>query len=352
MVKLDEEFKKSVTEQLGSARNNDAAKTALGLLFPRVERVVRTYLTSGGSDNFDRMTARRISQSDFAEAYFSLNPDPATWGRAEFERLIDEPAELALSKFKKRIEGAPPQHQSRLRRLFLELLDAAFRSKKELTQEWLDALVAISPYLLKEGDSTTRVLFPIENEDRLQWLIIAGLSKLAVHRRVKLLTLSIRRADDLTTLTDVIRQIAGDKNPEGARNQNRDAALGNRDDDVRSILLQKIRRRASTSIFWDQARPSRLLWFWWGCDLQTEVFAFTSKAMMTKKGLLGLLDAVVSTAVSSSEGKYEKVDNSWSKLVDLKKLQLKADALLRKSKDKDARRIATRFEKAISRGRA
>jgi hypothetical protein len=346
----DEELKKSVETQLTLAHNAEATRNALALLFPPIERVIKTYVPTDHDVNL-RKANRRISQKDFAQAYFSLNPDPASWGRSEFERLIADGPEAAFATLRRRNETLPPIEQARLRRLLLELLDAAFSSTVEITQNWLDQLLAESAELLRHKDSSAKFLFTFDNEDRLRWLIVSGIDKLPVARRVELLKNAIRRASDLTVLSIVVRDIVGDSNPEGSRERGTQKAnLGNDSDTIRHQLLGRVKSLSTKPSFWGQARPARLLWFWWGCDRQSEVQEFTRRAMRTKAGLLGLLDASIGVVTSSSEGTFERVDKaSWSKIVDIDALTEKARRLEKDTPDQHERNAANRFLKAVER---
>ncbi len=197
MTERDEQFKIRIEAQLAPSKNEDAAKNALALLFPSVERAIKTYVRTDKDDVDSQKARRRISQKDFAEAYFTLNPNPASWGRSEFERLITLGPEVAFATLQNRIESSPQAHQAKLRRLFIELLDAAFSTGTELSPDWFDQIIAESPKLLLEKDTTSKFMFTFDNEDRLRWLLTGALERLSVSRRAELLASAVPRADDL-----------------------------------------------------------------------------------------------------------------------------------------------------------
>jgi hypothetical protein len=170
-----------------------------------------------------------------------------------------------------------------------------------------------------------------------------------VPQRVELLKKAIETATDLTVLCDVVRGLIGDKNPEGARDRSERSGIGTDAGAIRTKLLYRVRALAFTSEIWSQARPSHLLWFWWGCELQGEVLDFTISAMETKAGLLGLLDAAIGMVTSSSEGTFERVNKDmWSKIVDIGRLTSKAEKLKMSSEERE-RDIAIRFLNAAAR---
>ncbi|SEN60712.1 hypothetical protein [Bradyrhizobium sp. OK095] len=344
----DDELRKRVELQLSDTKNAEAAKNALALLFPSIERVLQTYVPSDRDVKFQK-TNRRISQKDFSHAYFSLNPESATWGRTEFERLIEEGPEVAFAALEDRTSKSSASDQAKLRKLFLELLDAAFSTTVEFTQLWLDQIIAGSAKLLRQRDRSTESLFAFDNEDRLRWLITNALEKLPVERKVELLKNSIVAASDLTVLTDVIRGIVGDKNPDGVQDRSSRSSLGEEAEDVREKLLRKIKYLAGWGRFWRQARPGQLLWFWWGCDLKEEVQTFTTMSMKSRIGLLGLLEAPISV-VTSTAGSFERVNRaSWSKIVDIDALTERAKKLSESSASQRERELAVRFLNAVDR---
>ncbi len=204
----DRKLKTSLDGLLSAAKKREGATNALALLFPKIERALHTYIPENASI-LERRRQRRISQRDFTENYFALSPQAASWGQSEFKAAIKGTAHAAFDALNIKISQTPLQHQSDVRRVFIELLDAEFRSGRSLTDEWLKAIVEESSGLLTKKDEQPG-LFSVENEDRLRWLIINALEKLPIEERATILKSAIQDAPDLTVLADVVRSMAED----------------------------------------------------------------------------------------------------------------------------------------------
>jgi hypothetical protein len=334
---------------LAVAKNEEAAKNTLALLFPRIDKAIDTYVPSD-ADIATRKRKRRLSLSDFSQSYFALSPQPDSWGQLEFDSAIKTTPDAAFDALRQKLKSATSRDQPVLRRLFIELLDTEFSIGKILDESWLKAIIKESPELISESDEETKFLFTVDNEDRLRWLIVNGLAKLSPEEAATLLKSAIRSADDLTVLVEVVRGLVGDSHPEGAQSahDHRRVHLGDEAENVREMLVDRIRGLALTEEIWNQAKPANLLWFWWGTNKEAEVKAFTSKAMSTPLGLTGLLRASISRVISSA-GNYERVSPTWAKLADLAEVRRHAEALIRSS-DEANTPLAERFLAALKRG--
>jgi hypothetical protein len=336
-----------VTGGMVGAKNQEAAKNTLALLFPKVEQSIETSVSSDDDINA-RRRKRRISLIDFSKSYFALSPDSNSWGQKEFEAAIKMTPAQAFTALQTKLDSASPRDQSDLRRIFIELLDSEFGSTRELTEDWLNKLVEESPKLILNKDEESKFLFSFDNKDRLRWLIVNALARLPVERVNALIKTAIQSATDLTLLTDIVRGIAGDSHPEGGKREPGRVNFGNETESIQEMLIARIRDLARTGEIWNQSRPDELLWFWWGLNKEDEVKAFTAEAMNTPAGLRGLLGRSPSTVVSSS-GNYERVSPIWRHLVDLDELRRKAVALMRTG-DEAELQLVERFLAALERG--
>jgi hypothetical protein len=309
---------------------------------------VNTYVPTDSNAN-ERKLKRRLSQKDFSESYFALTPQSSSWSKSEFESAIEKTPQEAFSVLHRKLSLASPADQSNLRRIFIELLDSEFSSRKILNHEWLHSIIEESPLFLIAKDEEEKFLFHVNNEDRLRWLIQNGLEKLPVDERASLLESTIRSASDLSILSDIVRGIAGDIQPEGAKPERDRFGLGDAIENIKAILLQKIRNLADANTLWNQARPGNLLWFWWGAGNENEVRAFTEKTMDTPVGLLGLLKNSVNL-VRSTAGDYERVSPTWKNILDLDALSERAHALIKMGDEAEVQ-TAKRFIDALARGR-
>jgi hypothetical protein len=307
---------------LDEAKRREPMRNALGLLFPKAESTLKTYLHTESDDLWERRKSRRISTSDYAPQYFRMDPQPATWSRAEIEKILNQaqPRE-SFALVEDRLQAATEGDRARLRRLFLQELRAAFRSGKPMNQEWLEAIVDASPGYIIVADKTEAFLISEDNQDRLRRAVLDGLVRLAPTDRAEVFKRAIQHASDLSLLCDVFRSIEGDVHPSGARNDRvREASFGDAAEPLRSLLTAKISRLSVDDRIWDQAQPGSVLWFWWGCDLEGTVQDFTRSEMEKPEGIRQLLRLPVQVAYSSSEGRFEHVPSYWSRIVDLQRL--------------------------------
>ena len=95
MEERDEAIRKEIEMAIKRAKNQKGAANILALLFPKVEKVLKTYVPDS-MDNQERIRARRISQKDFAQSYFGLDPQPLIWTRADIESIINANQPSAL----------------------------------------------------------------------------------------------------------------------------------------------------------------------------------------------------------------------------------------------------------------
>lgn len=348
MAKDDEiALKKAIEAALSRAKNTPAARRAIAALFPKAKSALREYGFPETQDRAERYQARRISISDFATAYFSLQPQPATWGKVELEEIFDQadPA-ISFAKMKEKVSNAAEMDRPRLRRLFLDALANAFTEKRRFTSAWLVAIADASPEFIQIRDDDFS-LFATDNKTRLLRVIYRGLDTLPIPRRKEVVKPVISYAYDITLLCSFLRSVAGDLRENGAKR--RSEFLGDEIEHLREMLLMRVQDLAAKGNIWSQADPDELIWFWWGCDLDNEVIAFLKEQMQDPTTLKNLLNVTVSL-VRSTRGNFERVrTRDWGKLIDLDELRRRASDLLINAENDQDRYIAERFIRAWER---
>jgi hypothetical protein len=351
-VDKETKFKEKLEDMLRNAKAPEAARNLLALLFPKVERALRTYIPSETMEGGERRRRRRLSERDFAPTYFSLNPQPVSWSVSDIDSILNsENPSNALAEVRERIDSTAETDRGRLRRLFLEALDGAFGPKREFTGAWLAALVDFSGSLIRNRDETTSdSMFGVDNLQRLRWVLLNALKGLPPEGRFEIVSSAIPQAADITLLCDFVRSTAGDVHPDGASEDRDRLYFGERTEELRGQLLRRVGALSESGALWSQADPARILWFWWGCNLEDEVREFIDKAMATEEGLMALLRIPISR-VRSSAGDYDQINRRvWSAIVDLGKLEAKAQEIIG-SNASDARLVlAQRFLEALRKG--
>lgn len=338
-------------EWVKGAKQPDAAREALGILFPKAAKALAVALPPEDSDRFSRKRTFRISEGIHTEAYFRLDPQPATWSRSEIEGFMTpHGAEAAFAALRQRQEGIAPGGQARLRGQFLDALEGAFRDDLELSQSWLDAIVLNSVDLIKSTDYAGG-FFGFSNVDRLRSLLTKAISKLGVQQRAKIFLQSVETAKDLSLLADVFRGLIGDVHSGGYQPRSTSIDFGSETEVIRALLVDRIRHLAASGDIWDQVRPGDLLWFWWGSGDRAEIVTFTRAAVGTEKGLAGLLDVPVSLVISTG-GNFERVnEKSWDDMIDLNLLDQLAAKIIDAPGEDPKTHLALRFRAALRKGR-
>jgi hypothetical protein len=238
---------------LGQAKSPEAARSALAQLFPKVEKVLRTYVPRHSNDRNERRRQRRLSEKDFAAAYFRLDPQPASWSRSEIDSILNStsPTE-ALSRVESRLSAAAAGDRPRLRRLFLDALDGAFSVLRPFNLDWLRALLDVAPSFVVAGDEAKQAFYVFDNGDRVRWLLIHALETLLPENRAQLMLGVIPQVADISIICDVFRAIAGDLQEEGAKGQRETASFRDSGDIIRRNLLVRVRQLAETNQIWSQ----------------------------------------------------------------------------------------------------
>ncbi len=310
------------------SKQPEAARNAIGLLFPALSNELKTYTEP--LNIHEQRQKFKISNREFAYSYFGLQPGLVLWSKRELGDVFDTTSpQEALEHVEKRIAEAPADDQSRLRRTFLEQLSSAFSTRRAIFSGcWLDALVYFSGVYIRAYDDQSELMFSIRTMSRLEAAVEKGLAQLDESKRAEVFQLSVAKADDISLLCDTFRGIAGDVHSDGAKRQRIDEAdFGDATDSIRKALLQKVSVLVETGKFWSQADPWLILWFWWGCDLENEVKTFTRKELDHRTGLFSLLDITVHQVLSTG-GNYEVVAKSVDKIIDTGLLaELAADVI-------------------------
>lgn len=351
MTDDDEAFRERIEAVLKGAKQPDAARNILSLLFPKAESVLKTYVETSSADASGRKRSRRISESEFSPSYFGLDPQPLVWTKAEIDQIINsgDPASM-LFDAQRRIELAPENERPRLRSIFLDALNGAFEGAHPFTVKWLKALVDVSPYFITNPDYEPE-MFGIDNFQRLRWIIRSGFERVDPNPRFEAFADVIPQSRDLTLLCDYVRTYTPDWNPKGGtREVSGGPYFGGRDKELRRLLLDQVKSLASSKAIWSQADPGRLLWFWWSCDQEDEVKEFTSAALEDPDGLRSLFRAALSL-VRSSGGNYQSVSRGWSSIVNLDDLAARAKILDDSRSSSEDRALAQVFLAALDRGR-
>ncbi|MBY5655694.1 hypothetical protein HFO32_25945 [Rhizobium leguminosarum] len=335
--------KQQLLSLLGHAKNQDAAKAALSLMFPTSKEMLGTGLL----DTADKDGSRRIGQRDFARIYFRLTPDTSIWSKTQARSLIDAEPTDAFQIFASKLDTATRDEKPKLRRLLLELLEEAMSRKEGGRSKWFIALLNNASLLLNDEGWQTAALFDLSIEDLIRTMLRQVLMASTQDERVELIKEAIANASDISLLCELMRSVSGDTEAEGMTYT--PDSLGEATQMLRDILLDRVRQMAEEGVLHDQAQPGDILWYWWGTGHGEEVREYTKRTMMKEVGLRFLLQVPISY-VRSTAGNYEKIDRqSWNKILDIEELRSRALELHSSSSSEMDRNIADRFLEALER---
>ncbi|MBB3461338.1 hypothetical protein [Rhizobium sp. BK377] len=336
--------KARLVDLLKAAKNEDAAKSAISILFPRGKELLQAELLDTG-ENDNATSVRRIRNKDFARLYFLLTPKTVVWSKSQAEELMAGDPEIAFSVFEARIYAVSIDERPKLRRVILELLEDTMRNKPDTRQKWLMALLDNASLLLSDEGWKSHRLFEHSSEDLVRIMLRQVLVELSQTDRVELLREVVKHVTDVSLLCELVRSITGDVEPAGT--SFKPDSLGNATQELRDLLLDRVRGLAANGALHSQIRPDYILWYWWGCGYADQVKAYTDQLMATNEGLRLLLEIPISY-VRSTEGNYERVDrDAWERIIDFRQLEERAQ-LLAKSEDEEGSRLARRFLDALT----
>lgn len=331
---------------LEKAKNKDAARAAIAMLFPQSKEFLGAEHIDTGETSGETQS-RKIRTADHSRLYFRLTPSADVWSKAEIRELMQADPKTAFDAFVSRLDASPVGEKPKIRRLFLELLEEALKNAED-RQRWLIAITDNATALLGKESWKSAALFGNSNEDLIRIMLSQFLNSLPVDARVEVLEQAINEAQDISLLCEIMRSVTGDNEPSGT--EYRPEGLGKETSRLRKALLARVQQLAADGSLHLQAQPRDVLWYWWGTGNGEEVRTYTSQLMTSDAGVSFLLDLPIST-VFSSAGNYQKVDRkSWSKIVDLSELE-KLASTLSSSGDGDEKGKADRFLQAMSRDR-
>ncbi len=344
MTNNETSLKANLDSILKTAKNSNALSVGLGLLFPKVRKVLNTLDGSFGATS-DAL-GHRISGSEFAAAYFALDPKEATWERAELDRFLrtDAPRD-ALGQLVSKTQSLSVSESDRvrLRGQLLDVMEEGFASgDPSLSTEWFRAVLDASPIFIRARDvKPSGFLYRTTNEERLRWLLVRPMRDMSPDERAGLIRPNIDDLLDISLLCDVFRSMAGDLTADGVSPQYGENVFGSETEQLRERLVARAREIAADGKFWSQALPGDILWFWRNSNYETDVREFTSASLADRGNIAKILEVPVSEVVSTA-GNYFQVQSSWMNVIDLNTLDTLADELSQ-SGSVDEKQAADRY---------
>lgn len=258
----------------------------------------------------------------------------------------------ALATLEERIANLPSGDVPSFRRQIIESLDAAFRSGTSFTRDWLKAILEAAPIYIRAKDERREPSAAKSLEEQLHELLARAMETKTPFDRGDLVGSVIAELRDISLLCHFFRSVDEDWTAERAKRDAKETYFGEYTEGLRNQLLNRVLGLAKTDELWLQASPSSILWFWWGCDQEQQVYVFTKKAMQQTNSLVALLNVPVERSCSS-DGDYDLIQvRRWSKIIDFHTLENRALELALSGPSREARTRARRFLDAYATGKS
>ena len=347
MTDRTDELKDSLERLLAKSHHKGAVSFALKTLFPKVSSFLEPSFSSSRVQT--PAIQRRISHRSFSRGYFQLSPNEKLWPKSEFERAIStgEP-DQAFDVLGKHLTNTDDDRL--VRDLCIDIFTEVMKSPNTDGAKWFRAINDHADLLIGDDDPRNVPFFGLSLQGRVRVLLLRSLERVPQENRAGLLANEADSTSDVTLVCTVFRSIAGDAVSDGAAPSYEHIRMTDDESNrLREHLVERVREKGRNGSLWEQKGSPELLWFWRNSGYVEEVREFASQQMKTQAGLNALLAATISY-VHSSEGNFERVSiASWSKLLDLEKLEGQARALA-SSGSKSDQDLSVRFLNAFARG--
>lgn len=273
--------------------------------------------------------------------------------RAEIDAALgSESGSSAFATIEERLNGLPPADHLDIRARIIEALHAAFKGGKPLTVNWLRAICEAGPNYLRPSDGAGGRLTAPSNEDRLCALLMDAFAPLAPSERGALVGSIIPDLADLSLLCALFRRVEGDWAAEGATRGATDSYFGPRAVELQNELIDRVVSLARSHQIWRQASAASILWYWFACGQEQEVYVFVKQSMRDASSLASVLEALLEQNDTGEGGHGVVAVRRWSKIIDFNTLEKRALELLLSGASRADKARARRFLDAYASGKS
>jgi len=233
-------------------------------------------------------------------------------------------------------------------------------ARPQMLDDWMKSLLLYGPELGRAADGIRLLDGGREPgleafEDRLGRLLATHLAILAPQDRARCFAEALEglagAKEDISLACAVFRSLSAEGGEEAVSDRREDC-FGTATQVLRDSLYDRIQGLARSGALWSQASPATLLWFWFSCGQEQEVYQFTQKAMRDPAFAARLFAVPVDRLLSDGAIHEVVLARRWSKLLDLHGLEKPAlDAALQGA-TRDIRKSARRFLDAFANGKS
>lgn len=246
-----------------SAKNFEAAKDSIAMMFPRLGKIWNEYADYDG-DYLTQKAQRRICTKEYYRNYFAFGRDSRRLTRSQVEAIIwsSAPNEALAAIIPTLTAPNENSGRPRLPAFLDQVLEAVH--VKPLTAEFIKSVLDHSDEIIRREDITYE-LFRRDNLERLQSIFRFGLAKLEALHRSDVLEILTKYPSGLQLRAEVV---------EDAARQHGLFANATKHESERLFDFQEIEEAASSiraqlaayceaGRVWEAPKPMRMIWGWW-----------------------------------------------------------------------------------------
>lgn len=256
----DDEFGKRMEPSM--ARNPEAAKEAMTIMFPRLSKVWKSF-SGDGTVYLLQKEQRRISTKEYHRNYFVFGRDPRMMTRSEIDSLLvaSDPAtalEVTIRRLEPDMSGPP----TRIATLLGQIAEAVYASPL-LSPAFVRALLDTADHLIRREDEVWD-MFVTHNDQRISNIIRLGLEKLEAGARAEILAILVGYKNGLQTRTDVVEGDAARHGLFGNKSAHESERLFSAStiEAAAVAVRDQIAAACRSSLVWETPTPGRLIAAW------------------------------------------------------------------------------------------
>ena len=256
----DDEFGKRMEPSM--ARNPEAAKEAMTIMFPRLSKVWKSF--SGDNTVYLlQKEQRRISTKEYHRNYFVFGRDPRMMTRSEIDGLLvaSNPTTVlgATIRLLDADTSGPP---TRIATVLGQIAEAVY-ARPLLSPAFVRALLDNADHLILREDEVWD-MFITHNDQRISNIIKLGLEKLDAGARAEILEILVGYQNGLQTRTDVVEGDAGRHGLFGNNPSHESERLfsANTIGQAAVAIRDQVAAACRSGLVWQTPTPGRLIAAW------------------------------------------------------------------------------------------
>ncbi|HEY8008763.1 MAG TPA: P-loop NTPase fold protein [Methylocella sp.] len=246
-----------------NARNPEAAKEAMTLLFPRIAKAWSKH-TFDREDYITQCERRRLCTKEYHRNYFLLGRDSRRLPKSEIERLLgsEQPLEILRDRLASLVLGPEVQGVSAVATFLDQIVETVFKHPR-LSPAFVRALLDCSDDLIRREDATWE-LFVQTNRDRLDTIIRYGVELLSAAQREEILEVLKTHPAGLQLRSGIIADDARRHGLFDGKVTHESELLFPRGPIEAAALevREQIRQACENGTVWGLPAPMRLVWRW------------------------------------------------------------------------------------------